>query len=163
MGDGRVGGTAMSLLPVGRPAPDFESTDADGRVVRLRDYRGRPVVLYFYPEDDTPGCTREACAFRDDIDAFRSKGAVVLGVSTQDEASHLAFRDRYALNFPLVADADKRITRAYGALGFLGLAHRVTYVIDGEGTIVGSFRRLDPKSHSQEALRILSRLEVRHP
>lgn len=144
------------FLAPGTSAPDFEATDQEGSPVRLRDFRGRPVVLYFYPEDDTPGCTREACAFRDESETFRAKGAVVLGVSTQDEASHRAFRDKHGLNFPLVADPEKRITRAYHALGLLGLAKRVTYVIGPDGRIVAAFRRLDPKSHSEEALRVLS-------
>jgi peroxiredoxin Q/BCP len=146
------------FLHIGSVAPDFEGRDADGRVVRLSDFRGRAVILYFYPEDDTPGCTREACAFRDDLDRFAARGAAVLGISTQDEASHRAFRDRYQLTFPLVADPDKSITRAYGALGMLGLAKRVTYVIDPTGVIVAAFRRIDPKSHSEEALRVLASL-----
>jgi peroxiredoxin Q/BCP len=146
------------FLEPGSPAPPFEARDQDGAVVRLADLRGRPVVLYFYPEDDTPGCTREACAFRDDLEAFRGRGAVVLGVSTQDAASHRVFRDRYGLTFPLLADPDKRITRAYGALGLLGLAKRVTYVIGPDGRIVAAFRRMDPKTHSEEALRILADL-----
>ena len=146
------------LLAPGTRAPDFEAPDQDGRPVRLRDFRGRPVVLYFYPEDETPGCTREACAFRDNLVRFESLGAAVLGVSTQDEASHRAFRDKHGLTFPLLADADKAVCRAYGAIGLLGLAKRVTYVIAPDGTVLGAFRRLDPKSHSAEALRILSNI-----
>ena len=144
------------LLVPGTPAPDFEARDQDGHTFRLRDSRGRPVVLYFYPEDDTPGCTREACAFRDDLERFEATGAMVIGVSTQDESSHRAFRERHGLTFPLLADTDKAICRAYGALGFLGVAKRVTYVIGPDGTILAAFRRLDPRSHSEEALRILS-------
>jgi len=151
------------VLPEGSVAPDFEATDQDGNPVRLGAFRGRPVVLYFYPEDDTPGCTREACAFRDDIEAFRARGAVVLGVSTQDEASHRAFRGKYDLNFPLVADPAKRIARAYGALGLLGFAKRVTYVIGPTGVVLASFRMIDPKSHSEGALRVLASLEVGRP
>ncbi|HKZ98145.1 MAG TPA: peroxiredoxin [Thermoplasmata archaeon] len=151
------------LLGPGTPAPDFEATDQDGNPVRMRDLRGRPIVLYFYPEDDTPGCTREACAFRDDLEGFRARGAVVLGVSTQDEASHREFRARYGLTFPLLADPEKRITRAYGALGLLGLAKRVTYVIGPDGRVVGAFKRIDPKSHSEEALRILTDMQGDHP
>lgn len=147
------------LLAVGTQAPDFDSTDHDGNPVRLSDFAGRPVVLYFYPEDDTPGCTREACAFRDDIEAFASRSAVVLGVSTQGKESHQAFRKKYGLNFTLVADSEKRIARAYNALGLLGVAKRVTYVIGPDGRILASFRRLDPKTHSQEALRILSTIQ----
>jgi len=145
-----------TLLAAGTKAPDFETPDQDGRTVRLRDFAGRPVVLYFYPEDDTPGCTREACAFRDDLEAFQERGAAVLGVSTQDETSHRAFREKHGLTFPLLADNRKEISRAYNALGLLGIAKRVTYVIGPDGTILAAFRRLDPRSHSEEALRILS-------
>ena len=144
------------LLQPGTRAPDFEATNQDGVPVRLREFQGKPVVLFFYPEDDTAGCTREACAFRDDTAAFRETGAVVLGVSVQDEASHRAFREKYHLTFDLVADPDKRISRAYNALGFLGVAKRVTYVIGLDGTIRSAYRTVDPKGHSQEALRILA-------
>src|SRR5206468_8635792 len=105
------------LLPPGTPRPDFGGTTQDGVPIHLRDFQGKPVVLFFYPEDDTAGCTREACAFRDDTVAFRAAGAVVLGISVQDETSHRAFREKYQLPFDLVADPDKRITRAYNALG----------------------------------------------
>ena len=145
------------LLERGTRAPEFEGTNQDGVPIRLRDFRGKPVVLFFYPEDDTAGCTREACAFRDDMAAFRAIGAVVLGVSVQGEASHRAFREKYHLTFDLVADPDKRITQAYNALGFLGVAKRVTYVIGPDGTIVAAYRTVDPKSHSQEALAIIAK------
>jgi len=149
-------------LEPGSPAPDFEGRTQDGAEVRLRDLRGRPVVLYFYPEDDTPGCTREACAFRDDADAFRELGAAVLGVSVQDVASHRAFREKYGLTFDLIADPRKTISSAYHALGFLGVAKRVTYVIGADGRILAAYRRIDPGTHSQEALRIL-RAQVDRP
>lgn len=144
------------LLEPGTPAPDFEGTNQDGAPIRLRDFKGRSVVLYFYPEDDTPGCTREACAFRDDIQAFQASGAVVLGISVQDEASHRSFRGKYHLTFDLVADPAKRITQAYNALSLFGLAKRVTYVVGPDGKILAAYRRVDPKTHSKEALRILS-------
>ena len=144
------------LLEPGTRAPTFEGRNQDGAAIRLRDFAGQTVVLYFYPEDDTPGCTRESCAFRDDMDAFRQQGAVVFGISTQDEASHEAFRSKYGLPFDLVADPEKRITRTYRALGLFGVAKRVTYVIGPDGTILASFRRVDPRSHSQEALRIIT-------
>ncbi len=144
------------LLQPGTRAPDFEGTNQDGVPIRLRDFQGKPVVLFFYPEDDTAGCTREACAFRDDTTAFREIGAVVLGVSVQGEASHRAFREKHHLTFDLVADPDKRITRAYNALGLFGVAKRVTYVIGPDGTIRSAYRTVDPKGHSQEALRILA-------
>jgi peroxiredoxin Q/BCP len=144
------------LLEPGTRAPDFEGTNQDGLPIRLRDFRGHPVVVYFYPEDDTLGCTREACAFRDDTDSFRTHGAIVLGVSVQDAASHRAFRDKHRLTFDLVADPSKRITKAYNALGLFGLAKRVTYVVGPDGTILASYRRVDPKAHSQEALRVIT-------
>ena len=144
------------LLEPGTEAPDFQGVTQDGRSIRLRDFDGRTVVLYFYPEDDTPGCTREACAFRDDLSAFKEAGAEVLGVSVQDATSHLAFREKYRLTFDLVADPDKRIARTYNALGLFGVAKRVTYVIGPDRTILAAYRRVDPGSHSKEALRILS-------
>jgi len=143
------------LLEPGSAAPDFEGRNQDGALVRFRDLRGQAAVLFFYPEDDTPGCTREACAFRDDTDAFQALGAVVLGVSVQDEASHRAFREKYGLTYDLIADPEKRITRAYNALGLLGVAKRVTYVIAPNGRILAAYRRINPGSHSTEALRIL--------
>ena len=149
------------LLEPGSPAPDFEGTNQDGAPVRLRDLRGRPVVLYFYPQDDTLGCTREACAFRDDTEAFHEAGAVVLGVSVQDESSHREFRDKYRLSFDLVADPERRITAAFRAVAIHGLAKRVTYVIGPDGRILAAYRRLDPKSHSKEALRVLSGVRKR--
>lgn len=143
------------LLEPGTLAPDFEGKNQDGQVVHLHDFAGKPVVLFFYPEDDTLGCTREACAFRDDADVFRQLGAAVLGVSVQDEASHRGFRKKYGLTFDLIADPDKRITTMYGALGMFGLAKRVTFVIGRDGRILRAFSRIDPKSHSAEALRVL--------
>jgi thioredoxin-dependent peroxiredoxin len=148
------------FLEPGTLAPDFEARNQDGAPVRLRDFRGRSVVLYFYPHDDTVGCTREACAFRDDLQAFRDLGAVILGVSSQDEASHVAFRERYRLPFDLLADPERSIASAFRAVAFHGLAKRVTYVIGPDGRILAAYRRLDPKSHSGEALRVLS--GVRH-
>jgi len=150
-----------ALLDPGSVAPDFEATNQDGVPVRLRDLRGRHVVLYFYPQDDTLGCTREACAFRDDMEAFHQAGAVVLGVSGQDEASHRAFRAKHALSFDLLADPDHRIMTAYRAVAFSGLAKRVTYLIGADGQILAAFRRFDPRTHSKEALRILSGARMR--
>ena len=154
-------GAMADLLEPGSVAPDFEGTNQDGARVRLRDLRGRPVVLYFYPQDDTLGCTREACAFRDDTEAFREAGAVVLGVSVQGESSHREFRDKYRLSFDLVADPDRQITAAFRAVAIHGLAKRVTYVIGPDGRILAAYRRLDPKSHSKEALRVLSGVRKR--
>jgi peroxiredoxin Q/BCP len=148
-------GAMADLLEPGTVAPDFEGTNQNGNPVRLRDFRGKGVVLYFYPQDDTIGCTREACAFRDDLASFREIGAVVLGVSTQDEASHQRFRAKYGLPFDLIADPTRTIATTYRAVAFHGLAKRVTYVIGPDGRILASYRRFDPKSHSKEALRVL--------
>ena len=143
------------ILTPGTKAPDFSGVDQDGKTVRLGDYAGRPVVLYFYPADMTTGCTMEACAFRDEQGEFLSQGAVVLGVSTQDEASHREFRAKHGLNFPLIADPGKEICRAYNALGLLGVAKRVTYVIGPDGTIVDAFKSMNPKPHVERALRVV--------
>ena len=152
-----IGRPMADLLAPGTDAPDFEGTNQDGVPVRLRDLRGKSVVLYFYPYDDTFGCTREACAFRDDLEAFREVGAVVLGVSSQDEASHRKFREKHRLRFDLIADPARRIATAYRAVAIHGLVKRVTYVVGPDGGILAAYRRFDPKSHSKEALRILMR------
>jgi thioredoxin-dependent peroxiredoxin len=143
------------FLERGTKAPDFEGRDQDGNLVRLSGFAGRPVVLYFYPADETFGCTREACAFRDEFDDFRKAEAVVLGVSPQGESSHRAFRDRHGLNFPLLADPERTVIKAYRAAGLLGLTKRVTYVIGPDGTILDVVHPPDPKRHSREALRVL--------
>lgn len=150
------------ILAPGTKAPDFSGTDQDGRLIRLADFAGRPVVLYFYPADMTTGCTMEACAFRDERDRFQELGAVVLGVSVQDAASHRAFRDKHGLNFPLVADPTKEICRAYNALGLLGVAKRVTYVIGPDGIIVDSFKSINPKPHVERALRVVAEKGTSH-
>ncbi len=150
------------LLAPGTRAPDFEGIDQDGNPVRLRDLAGRPVVLYFYPADMTTGCTMEACAFRDEHDKFLALGALVLGISTQDAASHREFRDKHRLNFPLIADPEKRIVRAYNALGLMGVAKRVTYVIGPDSMVVDSFKSINPKPHVERALRVLSERGSNH-
>jgi peroxiredoxin Q/BCP len=147
--------TMADILAPGTKAPDFSGVDQDGKTIRLADYTGRPVVLYFYPADMTTGCTMEACAFRDEHDEFQELGAVVLGVSTQDEASHREFRGKHDLNFPLIADPSKEICRAYSALGLLGVAKRVTYIIGPDGVIVDAFKSINPKPHVERALRVL--------
>ncbi len=143
------------LLAPGTQAPDFNGVDQDGKPIRLSDYAGRPVVLYFYPADMTTGCTMEACAFRDDQDEFQGLGASVLGVSVQDSTSHREFRAKHDLNFPLIADPSKEICRAYNALGLLGVAKRATYVIGPDGTILDAFKSLNPKPHVARALAVL--------
>jgi peroxiredoxin Q/BCP len=149
----------------GEAAPAFEAYATDGRRVSLADYRGRKLGLYFYPRDDTPGCTRQACSLRDHEARIAAKGAAVLGVSTQDEASHRAFTGKYHLNFPLLVDRDGAIGRAYGVLGgagllarlrtALGLAERVTFVIDAEGRIAHVIDRPEVARHGEEVLALL--------
>lgn len=149
------------LVP-GDPAPAFRGITTDGREVSLDDFRGRKLVLYFYPRDDTPHCTQQACSFRDHAAELAARGAAVLGVSTQDVASHRRFSDKHRLSFPLLADADGRVGRAYGTLGgtglvarlktALGLAQRVTYIIDEQGRIAHVIERPDVARHAEEVL-----------
>ena len=113
------------LLPVGAPAPDFEGRDGAGKIVRLSDVRGHPAIVYFYPKDETPGCTHEACAFRDAFSRFEARKVTVFGVSHDGADSHEAFRAHYALPFPLVADEDGNVDRAYGVPTMLGMSKRV--------------------------------------
>lgn len=148
----------LSLKP-GDPAPDFEAKTQSGKNVRLSDLRGRNVVLYFYPRDDTPGCTREACAFRDDYSAFQRKNAVVLGVSTDSEKSHGKFSAKFKLPFPLLVDEEKQIVQAYGVWGekkFMGRTfmgtHRVTFLIGPDGKIRHIWTQVKPAEHAQEVL-----------
>jgi peroxiredoxin Q/BCP len=155
----------MTMPKAGDAAPAFEGVTTDGRRVALSDYRGRKLVLYFYPKDDTPGCTRQACSLRDGMAALAAKGVAVLGVSTQDAASHDAFTRKFSLNFPLLADTDGRVGRAYGTLGgsgvvarlksALGLAQRVTFVIDEQGRIAHVIERPDVNRHAEEILAML--------
>ena len=152
-------------LRAGDPAPDFEGTTTDGQFVSLKDYRGRKLVLYFYPMDDTPGCTKQACSLRDGNQELAARGAAVLGVSTQGEQSHQAFTKKYNLNFPLLADTDGAVGRAYGTLGgsgilskiksAVGMADRVTFVIDEKGRIAHVIDRPDVANHAQEVLALL--------
>lgn len=152
-------------LRAGDPAPEFTAKTTDGREVSLKDYRGRKLVMYFYPMDDTPGCTKQACSLRDSNAEIAAKGAAVLGVSTQDEASHRKFTEKYKLNFPLLADTDGAVGRAYGTIGgpglisklksAAGMADRVTFVIDDKGRIAHVIDRPDVTNHADEVLALL--------
>lgn len=122
-------------LEIGKPAPDFTLNDQSGKTRRLSEYKGRTVVLAFYPKDDTPGCTAEMCSLRDALPRFQGKGVVVLGVSVQDVASKKAFAKKYSLAFPILADADKSVAKRYRALGANGLAERITFIIAPDGTL----------------------------
>ncbi|MDD3829267.1 MAG: thioredoxin-dependent thiol peroxidase [Anaerolineae bacterium] len=150
------------MLKAGDPAPDFTLTSDGGQEVSLSDYRGQKVVLYFYPKDDTPGCTAEACAFRDDHSDIVAAGAAVLGVSPDTIKSHDKFKAKYNLPFALLSDPDHRVADMYGAWGekkMFGKSYegilRSTFIVDEEGTIVKVFPKVTPKGHSREVLAAL--------
>ncbi len=151
-------------MPVeeGRPAPDFSLTSDSGEIVTLASLRGNPVILYFYPKDDTPGCTVQALGIRDAWKEFQDRGAVVLGVSPDDEASHAKFRETYDLPFTLLADTDHRVSEAFGVWGeksFAGKTYmgveRSTFVIDADGTIAKVVRKVKPAEHADQVLEAL--------
>jgi peroxiredoxin Q/BCP len=157
-----VGAPSASELQPGQPAPQFQLPDQDGATHRLSDYRGRWVVLYFYPKDDTPGCTEEACRFRDDIVQLNELGAQVLGASLDNRESHAEFSKKFSLQFPLLADADGRVAASYGSLrnlGIMKLAHRHTFIIDPEGRIAKIYRKVSPKTHSAQVIADLKELQ----
>jgi peroxiredoxin Q/BCP len=137
-------------LSVGNTAPDFTAKDTNGNTVKLADYAGKKVVLYFYPKDDTPGCTKQACSFRDNYDQYLSKGITVFGVSRDDEASHQRFTEKFNLPFPLLADTDGAITTAYDVDGG-GYSKRVTYVIDN-GKIAQVYDTVKTDTHATDVL-----------
>jgi peroxiredoxin Q/BCP len=141
-------------LAVGDTAPNFTVKDTNGNTVSLADYAGKTVVLYFYPKDDTPGCTKEACSFRDSYTEYQGKDVVVLGVSRDDEASHQQFTEKYSLPFPLLADIDGAITQAYDVDGG-GYSKRVTYVIDGTGKISQVYTTVKTDTHASDILQAL--------
>ena len=149
----------MPLIEPGKKAPSFSLKDQDGKTHRLADYAGRSLVLYFYPKDDTPGCTREACAFRDNLPRFNTRKAAVLGVSILDEASKRRFADKYDLPFPLLADEDHLVSDKYGVWqskslygrSFMGIA-RTTYLIDGSGKVVKRWDKVKVDGHAEAVL-----------
>ncbi len=141
-------------LTVGTPAPAFSTQDTHGNTVSLSDFAGKTVVLYFYPKDDTPGCTKEACSFRDAYADYQGKDVVVLGVSMDDQASHQQFTQKYNLPFPLLADVDGSITKAFDVDGG-GYPKRVTYVIDGSGTISKVYSSVNTATHAADILKDL--------
>jgi peroxiredoxin Q/BCP len=147
------------MLKEGSVAPDFKTTNTNGETVRLKDLRGQKVVLYFYPKDDTPGCTKEACSFRDAFADFKKRGIEVLGVSTDSEASHQKFTAKYKLPFTLLADTDHSIADAYGVYGekkFMGRTYmgvkRMTFLIDEKGKIAKIFEKVKVDEHAREVL-----------
>ncbi len=157
--------TSPAWIEEGDTAPDFTLRADDGKDVHLSALRGQPVVLYFYPKDDTPGCTREACAFRDRRADIAAHGAVVLGVSPDDTASHGKFRDKYSLNFPLLADPDHRVAGAYGAWREKNLygkvsvgIQRATFLIDRQGKVAKAWKRVNVDGHDEQVLEALAKL-----
>ncbi len=150
------------MVEEGKPAPDFELTSDSGETVRLSELRGKPVVVYFYPRDDTPGCTAQACGIRDNYEAFGDRGAVVLGISPDDESSHVTFKQKYGLPFTLLADPDHAVAEQYGVWversmygkTFMGI-ERSTFVIDPEGNVVRIMRRVKPDTHAEQVLEAL--------
>ncbi len=151
------------MVAEGKPAPDFELASDAGERVRLSSLRGKPVVLYFYPKDDTPGCTRQACDIRDAWGDFERAGAVVLGVSPDGEASHAKFKAKYGLPFPLLADEGHEVSERYGVWkqkSFAGKKYmgveRSTFVIAADGTVLRVMRNVDPKTHADDVLGVLA-------
>ena len=150
------------MIEEGKPAPNFELATDTGERVKLSDYRGQAVVLYFYPKDDTPGCTVEACGFRDSYDDFVKRGAVVLGVSPDDEASHVKFKDKFSLPFTLLADPEHAVADQYGVWGekkFAGKTYfgvnRTTFLIDSDGNVAKVMKNVKPDGHPQQVLAAL--------
>ena len=159
-----LAGVSPSLadeLAAGQPAPDFELPDQSGQLHSIEDYRGQWVALYFYPKDDTPGCTTEACEFRDNIFAFKNLNCQIIGVSLDDEASHKGFAEKYSLPFPLLADSEGVAADAYGVkanMYGMTVAKRQTFLIDPEGRIAKHYDTVDPETHSGELLADLKAL-----
>jgi thioredoxin-dependent peroxiredoxin len=149
----------MNELTVGAKAPAFSAPDQSGKTVSLSDFAGKKVILYFYPKDDTPGCTVEACSFRDDHPAFKKKGAVIIGVSPDSSKSHTKFIEKFLLPFTLLADADHKIAEDYRVWveksmygkTYMGV-ERSTFVIDGEGKLSAIYRKVKPAEHTAEVL-----------
>ncbi len=151
------------MVEEGNPAPDFELQSDTGDTVRLSSLRGKPVVLYFYPKDNTSGCTTQACGIRDAWSDFEAAGAVVLGVSPDDVSSHVKFKGDYGLPFTLLADTDHAVAEAYGVWADKSRAGRTykgivrsTFVIGADGTVIGVMRNVDPATHTEDVLAVLS-------
>ena len=156
------------MVEEGKPAPDFELTSDGGERVKLSSLRGTPVVLYFYPRDDTPGCTKQACGIRDVYGEFERAGSVVLGVSPDDEESHVRFKEKYELPFTLLADPDHAVADEYGVWGekkYMGRTYmgvnRSTFVIGPDGTIVKIMHDVKPDTHADDVLAVLGAAETR--
>jgi thioredoxin-dependent peroxiredoxin len=155
----------VALIEPGRKAPAFSLKDQEGKAQKLSDYAGRPVVLYFYPKDDTPGCTQEACDFRDRLPRFRTSKAAVLGVSILDEKSKAKFAAKHELTFPLLADPDHEVAEKYGVWtqksrygrSYMGIA-RTTYLIDGDGRVARRWDNVKVEGHADEVIAAIAEL-----
>jgi peroxiredoxin Q/BCP len=152
--------TSMTLLKKGDAAPDFVGMDQNDNEIKLKDFKGKKVILYFYPKDSTPGCTAQACNLRDNYDFFLKSGFVVLGISADNQKSHQKFIEKYNLPFPLIADTEKKIIKAYGVWGpkkFMGKIfdgiHRTTFLIDENGAIEEIIEKVDTKEHTKQILK----------
>lgn len=171
-----IAGLALGLLAVtaasvaaapavGQPAPAFKLQDQDGKWHSLADYSGKWVAIYFYPKDDTPGCTTQACSFRDNIFAFNKEGAVILGISVDDVESHKKFAEKHGLPFTLLADADKAVSKSYGVLktymGVMEMARRDTFIVDPQGRIAKHYESVDPEGHSKVVLDDIKALKAK--
>jgi peroxiredoxin Q/BCP len=166
---GLVAGSRAALAEgatpaVGKPAPAFKLQDQAGKWHSLADYKGKWVALYFYPKDDTPGCTTQACGFRDNIFAFNKEGAVILGISVDDMASHKEFAEKHSLPFTILADSDKAVTKSYGVLktymGVMEMARRDTFIIDPQGRVAKHYESVDPEGHSELVLADIKALKA---
>ncbi len=158
---------SMAAAPsIGAPAPDFNLPDSNGKMVSLASFKGNWVVLYFYPKDDTPGCTKEACSFRDDLHKLEKLGAKVVGVSVDDSSSHMEFAKKYHLPFPLLSDKDGAVAKQYGALSdfmLIKMAKRYTYLIDQNGVLKKTYLSVDTSRHSQQIIDDLTALQQAKP
>jgi thioredoxin-dependent peroxiredoxin len=151
----------MNPLTEGQPAPQFEGKDQNGNLIKLSNYHGKKVILYFYPKDNTPGCTAEACNLRDNIKELTDNGFAVIGISPDNEKSHKGFASKFDLPFPLIADPEKKILNAYGAYGekmmygkpVTGVL-RTTFIIDEKGTIVNIIKKVDTKEHASQIFKV---------
>jgi len=154
------------VVAEGKPAPDFELKTDTGETVKLSALKGQPVVLYFYPKDDTPGCTTQACGIRDAYQEFRDRGALVFGISADDEASHQRFKEKYELPFTLLADTDRQAIEAYDVWKersmygktFMGI-ERSTFVVDKDGNLAKELRKVKPAEHADQVLKVLDSLD----
>ena len=152
----------MITLKEGDKAPSFKLEDSSGKKVELSDFKGRKIILYFYPKDDTPGCTKEACNFRDNMGGFKKLKSEVIGISNDNAESHEKFRKKYGLNFNLLADVDKKVSKSYGVYGlkkFMGREYygivRSTFIISEKGKIANIFYKVNPEDHAEEIMQVL--------